>query len=165
MRESLLTCGESPSVHCLKHNWLDGISFCLLALEHNFSRPSHNLTYVLELTICWISCDGGTCFIRQNLLSPISFLSCFPTHSATLDWPIGCKLTSSINDAHQSSSQVIACGLCLRAIGSTFEMVYELCTLHGTQTGSIVFHCKRLNIYCQLLTGHVFTHAVLVKHL
>jgi hypothetical protein len=48
----LFTCGESPSVDCLKLNLLDGISFLLLAIERNFSRLSHNLTYILELTIC-----------------------------------------------------------------------------------------------------------------
>jgi hypothetical protein len=47
----------------MKLSLLDGISFLLLALERNFSRLSHNLTYILELTICLISCDRETSFI------------------------------------------------------------------------------------------------------
>ena len=59
----LFTYGESPSVDYMKLSLLDGISFLLLALECNFSRLSHNLTYILELTICLISCDRETSFI------------------------------------------------------------------------------------------------------
>lgn len=56
-------------------------------------------------------------------------------------------------------------GLCLRATAALLEIVYELCTLQSAQAGSIVFHGQRQTIYCQLLNGHVFTHAILVKHL
>ena len=133
----------------------------LLALEHNFSRPSYNLTYVPELTICWISCDGETYFIGQNLLSSIPFLSCFPTHSATLDCPIGCKPTSSINDMYQSSFSDYSLWILFTSYWGFFWGGLRV----RSQAGSIVFHCLRPNIDCQLLTGHVFTHAILVKHL
>jgi hypothetical protein len=55
----LFTYGESPSVDYMKLSLLDGIIFLLLALERNFSRLSHNLMYILELTLCLISCDRG----------------------------------------------------------------------------------------------------------
>jgi hypothetical protein len=43
----------------MKLSLLDGIIFLLLALERNFSRLSHNLMNILELTLCLISCDRG----------------------------------------------------------------------------------------------------------
>jgi hypothetical protein len=58
-RVFLFTCGESPSVDYMKLSLLDGIIFLLLALERNFSRLSHKLMYILEFTLCLISCERG----------------------------------------------------------------------------------------------------------